>query len=107
MLSVGLSQGIAPMIGYCYGANETARLHKVMKFGTIDGIALGGLFTALFLTLSQPLSAIFLHKQALIEQSALFLRILCFSAPMHLKMPIFCIVLITLFVCAISSVLSI
>ena len=82
MLSVGLSQGIAPMIGYCYGANETARLHKVMKFGTIDGIALGGLFTALFLTLSQPLSAIFLHEQALIEQSALFLRILCLSAPM-------------------------
>ncbi|MCR5599410.1 MAG: polysaccharide biosynthesis C-terminal domain-containing protein [Ruminococcus sp.] len=46
------------------------------------GIALGGMFTVLFLTLSQPLSAIFLHEQALIEQSALFLRILCLSAPM-------------------------
>lgn len=82
MLSVGLSQGIAPMIGYCYGANETARLHKVMKFGTIDCVALGGMFTAVFLAFSESLSAIFLHEQALIEQSALFLRILCLSAPM-------------------------
>ena len=82
MLSVGLSQGIAPMIGYCYGANETARLHKVMKFGTIDCVALGGMFTAVFLAFSESLSSIFLHEQALIEQSALFLRILCLSAPM-------------------------
>lgn len=82
MFSVGLSQGIAPMIGYCYSANYNEKLNKVMRFGTIYGIALGACFTALFLTLSSPISALLLNDEALIDKSALFLRILSLSAPM-------------------------
>lgn len=82
MLSVGLSQGVAPLIGYCYGAKQDERLGRIVKNATLDGILLGALFTAAFLPLSRPLASIFLHEEALISQSAGFLRILCLSAPM-------------------------
>ncbi|MBR0411664.1 MAG: hypothetical protein IJI25_11825 [Eubacterium sp.] len=82
MLSVGLSQGIAPLIGYCYGAKQTERLNKVMINGMIDTVLLGTVFTLAFLSLAGPLTSIFLHEKALTSQSALFLRIMGLSAPM-------------------------
>lgn len=81
MLSVGLSQGVAPLMGYCYGAGQNNRLKKVMRYATIDGIILGGLFTVLFLTTSQILSGIFLSDKELTALSGLFLRVLALSAP--------------------------
>ena len=42
---------------------------------------LGGRFVACFLALGKQLAALFLHEQALIEQTAYFLTILCLSAP--------------------------
>ncbi len=50
MLSVGLSQGVAPLMGYCYGVGQKLRLKKVMRYATIVGIILGGLFAVPFLT---------------------------------------------------------
>lgn len=82
MLSVGLSQGVAPLIGNCSGAKQEARLSKTMRVSSLDGILLGAAFTAAFLVFGNAFTAIFLHESALIEQSALFLRIMCLSAPM-------------------------
>lgn len=82
MLSVGLSQGVAPLIGYCYGAKQSERMGRIMKNTMIDEVILGALFTGVFLALSVPLVSFFLHDEALISKSALFLRILCLSAPM-------------------------
>ena len=81
MLSVGLSQGVAPLMGYCYGAGQKTRLRRVMRYATIDGIVLGGVFTALFLTISQILTGVFLSDKELVTLSASFLRVLAISAP--------------------------
>lgn len=82
LLSVGFSQGIAPLIGYCYGAKDQERLGKVMRFGMLDDFMLGAAFTALFLAFAGPLTSIFLHEETLIAQSAHFLRIMGLSAAM-------------------------
>lgn len=82
MLSVGLSQGVAPLMGYCYGARQEERLNKTVLLSTLDGVLLGLAFVAFFLALSKPLASIFLHEETLIEQSALFIRILCLSGPL-------------------------
>ncbi|OON85970.1 hypothetical protein BXO88_10105 [Oribacterium sp. C9] len=81
MLSVGLSQGVAPLMGYCYGAGHNEKLKKVMKYATADGIVLGGLFTALFLITSPILTGVLLYDNELIAVSASFLRVLSLSAP--------------------------
>ena len=83
MLLVGLGQGVAPLIGYCYGAVQYDRMHRVMMLSSLDGGAVGAVFTALFLVFSELLTSIFLHDAALIAQSALFLRILCVTATLQ------------------------
>ncbi len=81
MLSVGLTQGVAPLIGYCYGAGQDNRLKKVMRYASLDVIFVGILFTLVFLLLNRQLTSIFLHDDELIALSASFLRILCVTAP--------------------------
>lgn len=52
-----------------------------MRYATVDGIILGGLFTAFFLAASQILTGIFLADKELVALSASFLRVLALSAP--------------------------
>ena len=81
MLSVGLSQGVTPLIGYCYGARQHERMTCAMRLSILYGILLGGIFTALFLLAGRQLTAVFLHEEDLIAQAGYFLKVLCLSAP--------------------------
>lgn len=81
MLSVGLSQGITPLIGYCFGAGQRERMTCAMRLSILYGILLGGVFTLLFLLAGRPLAAVFLHEEDLIAQAGYFLNVLCLSAP--------------------------
>ena len=82
MLSVGLSQGVAPLIGYYYGAGKKERMSQAMKLSTIYGIFLGALFLAVFGLLGPELARIFLHDESLVHQAGYFISILGLSAPM-------------------------
>lgn len=82
LLSVGLSQGVAPLVGYYYGGNQKKRMSDTVKYTVLYGVILGALFTAVFVLLGRPLASVFLQDNLLIEQTAYFLRILCLSAPM-------------------------
>lgn len=82
MLSVGLSQGIAPLIGYYYGAGKRERMSQAMKTSTIYGILLGAIFLAVFCLLGTNLAGLFLHDESLIHQAGYFVSILGLSAPM-------------------------
>lgn len=82
LLTVGFSQGIAPMMGYCFGAKQYDRMNKVVRDTMIDDVIFGAMFTLVFLLFSKPFTMIFLHEESLIGTSALFLRIMCLSAPM-------------------------
>lgn len=82
LLSVGLSQGVTPLVGYCYGGNEKKRMSDIVKYTVIYGILMGAVFTFSFILLGKPLASIFLQDSDLIEQTAYFLTVLCLSAPM-------------------------
>lgn len=82
LLSVGLSQGVAPLVGYYYGANRKKRMGDTVKYAVLYGILTGALFTAVFMLFGKPLAGIFLQDDALIEQTGYFLKVLCLSAPL-------------------------
>ena len=82
MLSVGLSQGAAPLLGFCYGAGQEKRLGKAVRISIVYGMALGGVFTVLFMAFAEGFASIFLYEEGLISQTAHFLRLLCFHAPL-------------------------
>ena len=81
MLSVGLSQGIAPLIGYYYGAGKRERMSQAMKTSTIYEILLGAILLAVFCLLGTNLAGLFLHDESLIHQAGYFVCILGLSAP--------------------------
>lgn len=82
LLSVGLSQGVSPLVGYCYGGSDRKRMAAIVKYTVFYGILMGAAFTAVFVLLGEPLASIFLQDNVLIEQTGYFLKILCLSAPM-------------------------
>lgn len=82
MLSVGLSQGVAPLIGYYYGADEIKRLKQTMACSMLYGIILGAIFLCIFALSADRLAGIFLEDKALIKQAGSFILILSLSAPM-------------------------
>lgn len=82
LLSVGLSQGVAPLVGYCYGRNEKAKMSDMVKYTVLYGTLMGAVFTAFFMVFGSSLVSIFLQDGGLVEQAGYFLKILCLSAPM-------------------------
>lgn len=82
LLSVGLSQGVAPLVGYCYGGNAKKRMSDIMKYTILYGVSMGIVFTIVFILFGKPLAAIFLQDNVLIKQTEYFLKILCLSAPL-------------------------
>ena len=48
MLSVGLSQGAAPLVGYYYGAGKKEQMLQVMRTATLYGVLMGGVFLGAF-----------------------------------------------------------
>ncbi len=62
-----LSQGVAPLVGYCYGGNEKKRMLGIMKYTILYGILMGSVFTAVFILLGKQIAAMFLQENALIE----------------------------------------
>lgn len=82
LLSVGLSQGVAPLVGYYYGADRKKRMSDTVNYATLYGVLMGAVFTVSFILLGKPLASVFLQDAVLIEQTGDFLKILCLSAPM-------------------------
>lgn len=82
MLSVGLSQGTAPLLGYYYGRNDEKNLTKAMRTAAIYGIVLGAVFTVILFSGSCIFANIFLSDETLIAQTSWFLRLLCFHSPL-------------------------
>lgn len=81
MLSVGLAQGTAPLLGYYFGRREHRKLSKTMQIATGYELLLGGVFTLLLFLGSSVIVRIFLKERELIELTAFFLKLLCFHAP--------------------------
>lgn len=44
LLSIGLAQGVTPLVGYCYGANNAKRMTNIVKHTTLYGILMGLVF---------------------------------------------------------------
>lgn len=82
MLTVGLSQGVAPLIGYYYGAGKKDRMSQVMKISTIYGVFLGAIFLAVFCLFGTKLAGMFFKDESLIHQAGYFISVLGLSAPM-------------------------
>lgn len=81
LLSVGLSLGVGPLIGYLFGAKETTRLKKAMNLSTVYGVVMGVFLMVFFISTGRIWVRLFLEESSLVNQAVLFLNVLCLSAP--------------------------
>ena len=83
----GLSQACLPIIGYNYGAKNPDRIRETVKTALKWGIALGLLFTVLFMALPAQLLSLFNVSADMLVLGVPAIRIICVTfAPASVTM---------------------
>ena len=77
----GMSQGVLPLIGYNYAANNFHRMMQSIIYSAALSILMATLCMIASLALSRQLVALFNQTGDALEWGALFLRILCLGGP--------------------------
>lgn len=81
LLSVGLTMGTCPLLGFHYGRKDKENLKSVVRWGTIFAVGLGVIFTVALMTMSTIFASIFSNDETLISRTSWFIRLLCIHAP--------------------------
>lgn len=79
MVALGITQGMQPIIGYNYGARQTARVHRTLTFGILIATLVTSLGFVMAQLIPTPIVRLFTTDATLIELSANGLRITCLA----------------------------
>ncbi|MGI6511678.1 MAG: MATE family efflux transporter [Catenisphaera adipataccumulans] len=82
MISMGIGQGVQPLLGYCAGSKNTKRFHAYMRAAMLFATALGIGLTLLCYLFMNPLVSAFLSEPAAFDYAVEFARILLVTGPL-------------------------
>lgn len=80
MLAIGMGQGIQPLLGYCYGAQNQKRFHACLKFSLSLATILCLSITVLIFLFTEPICKLFLTEQAALTDCIMFNHIMLVTA---------------------------
>lgn len=80
-ITVGLTQGIMPLLGYCYGAQDIKRLKEINKYSFIILGCYAAFCLVFVMTLAESLIRLFISETETVAKGVQFLRIWFFCAP--------------------------
>ncbi len=80
-ITVGLTQGIMPLLGYCYGAQDIKRLKEINKYSFIILGCYAAFCLIFVMTFAEPLIRLFISETETVVKGVQFLRIWFFCAP--------------------------
>lgn len=80
-ITIGLTQGIMPLLGYCYGAGETKRLKDINHWSFILLGCYAAVCMVVVMTFADTLVRMFISEPDTVEKAVGFLRIWFFCAP--------------------------
>ncbi len=81
MISMGIGQGIQPLLGYCVGAENWDRFKKYMKFSLIFATILGVVLTAFCYIFMNQIIGAFLSDVAAFDYAKTFSSVLLCTGP--------------------------
>ena len=81
MLQIGLGQGVQPLIGYCYGAENYKRMRKCLRFSVICNVIIGSVMTGFYLLFRQNVIEIFINDADVINLGVKMLLALMAPGP--------------------------
>lgn len=76
MISMGIGQGVQPLLGFSVGAKNWSRYHKIMRFSLIFSFILGAILTILCYIFTNQLVSVFLTEQDAYNYAVSFVKIL-------------------------------
>lgn len=80
-ITIGLTQGIMPLLGYCYGAGETKKLKDINRWSFILLGCYAAVCIIVVMTFADTLVRMFISEPDTVEKAVRFLRIWFFCAP--------------------------
>ncbi len=78
----GIGMGVAPLIGYNYGAKKINRMKSIMKFSMLCTLVTGFILTAIYFIFTKQILSIFINSQEVIQTGIIVLRALMISGPL-------------------------
>lgn len=72
MVSIGLGQGIQPLLGYCIGAKNWERYSGILRFSLLLSLVLGGTLTGVCYLFTDAIVSAFLTQPEALEYSVQF-----------------------------------
>ncbi|MEG0979142.1 MAG: MATE family efflux transporter [Oscillospiraceae bacterium] len=81
LISIGLCQGVQPLIGYNYSANNIKRMKDTLKFTGILGTGISVFITVLLFFIGKYAVNIFINDPQTVELGTHFLRVCLISIP--------------------------
>lgn len=79
----GVTQGMLPLVSYCYASGKTKRMKAVIAFSTACTVAFSLLSTIVSFSFAPQLISVFIPDADTIRYGASFLRILCLAIPIY------------------------
>lgn len=67
MLQIGLGQGIQPLVGYCYGARNFARMKSSIIFSMVCNILIGASVTVFYIVFREQVIRLFIDDARVVE----------------------------------------
>lgn len=64
---MGISNGIQPLLGYCYGAGNRKRFMGILKFSGILTVICGSILTAIYILFSRQIIGVFINEPMVIQ----------------------------------------
>ncbi len=79
---MGVTQGVLPLLGYCYGARNFTRMKKIIRFTGTVVLAYGLTCTTVFRIFSRPLVRFFIDQERSVEYGSMFLKVIAVASPL-------------------------
>ncbi len=81
MISMGIGQGVQPLLGFCVGAKDYNRFKQYMKFSLVFATVLGVALTLLCYLFTGEIVSAFLTAQSAYDYALKFARLLLVTGP--------------------------
>lgn len=81
MISMGIGQGVQPLLGFCVGAKNHTRFKQYMKFSLVFATVLGIVLTLLCYLFAGNIVSVFLTEQSAYDYALRFARLLLVTGP--------------------------
>ncbi len=75
-MSMGIGQGVQPVLGYCYGAKDKRRFQESLRFALILAGVFCAVLAALVIVFAEPIVKVFLTDQNALSLGISFTRIM-------------------------------